>query len=432
MRNNRGQGSKNGHSELDIFKGRWAVRWRQGLEGQSDTRCGDMWPVYKWLASLLEGEYRRWQTMGDGSNEREERERMISGPAPEGSLHLLGGQNLDHPQSSFFYENGENAALNESGRGWGVVRDDDGACLRMLHAARRARPWGKQSRVLKWNEERHEVGHEERHEEGTSSSDVKGVGIGSQASGVNSRGGGMLVMSSFIEGVEVEQETIAEFLTCAWLPAAKISRLLQNSCACVERVLMRSDSEATMAKVNTKLKRARPEQDSGSGGENDVSSGASRGGEIEPTSMSRVASSGLGKGGVMGKLGECLSSPGGIRMVKSISNGRGMLATGVRLGPDEVKQTGMTLSGLGEGGAMRPFGESLGSPGGVRTVESIGEGGRSGELSGTVSELTIVGSGVDSSSRSPSTRDGDSVADGKSLDAGRMGNAEGNTAGRSG
>ncbi|KAH9177867.1 hypothetical protein EDB89DRAFT_1901969 [Lactarius sanguifluus] len=75
MRNNRGQGSKNGRSELDIFKGRWAVRWRRGLEGQSDTRRRDMQPVYEWLASLLEGEYRQRRTMGDRSNEWEERER---------------------------------------------------------------------------------------------------------------------------------------------------------------------------------------------------------------------------------------------------------------------------------------------------------------------------------------------------------------------
>ncbi|KAH9019141.1 hypothetical protein EDB85DRAFT_2154036 [Lactarius pseudohatsudake] len=55
------------------------------------------------------------------------------------------------------------------------------------------------------------------------------------------------------------------------------------------------------------------------------------------------------------------------------------------------------------------------------------KGGHSGELSGAVSELAID-AGVDSSSRPPSTRDGDSVAGGQSLDAGKMGskpNAEG-------
>ncbi|KAH9172093.1 hypothetical protein EDB89DRAFT_1906377 [Lactarius sanguifluus] len=78
MRNNRGQGSKNGRSELDIFKGRWVVRWRRGHEGQSDTRHGDAQPVYERLASLLEGEYGRQRTMGNGSNEREERERELS------------------------------------------------------------------------------------------------------------------------------------------------------------------------------------------------------------------------------------------------------------------------------------------------------------------------------------------------------------------
>ncbi|KAH9060405.1 hypothetical protein EDB83DRAFT_2315698 [Lactarius deliciosus] len=78
--------------------------------------------------------------------------------------------------------------------------------------------------------------------------------------------------------------------------------------------------------------------------------GTSRGGDIRPNIVSRVASSGLGEGGVMGTFRESLSSPGGVRMVKSIGKGRGETATGARPGLDEVEQTGVTPSGFGKVG----------------------------------------------------------------------------------
>ncbi|KAH8979962.1 hypothetical protein EDB86DRAFT_2835590 [Lactarius hatsudake] len=64
-------------SDLDILKGvvRWAVRRRREGDGQRSTRREGALPGYEGLGSLLQGEYGRRWTMGDGGNEREERER---------------------------------------------------------------------------------------------------------------------------------------------------------------------------------------------------------------------------------------------------------------------------------------------------------------------------------------------------------------------
>ncbi|KAH8976709.1 hypothetical protein EDB86DRAFT_2839386 [Lactarius hatsudake] len=56
-------------SDLDILKGvaRWAVRRKWEGDGQRSTRHEGALPGYEGLGSLLQGEYRRRQTMGAGA-----------------------------------------------------------------------------------------------------------------------------------------------------------------------------------------------------------------------------------------------------------------------------------------------------------------------------------------------------------------------------
>ncbi|KAH9176830.1 hypothetical protein EDB89DRAFT_1902630 [Lactarius sanguifluus] len=74
MMNRRSRGSENGRSELDILKGRWAVR-RDGMAmDKGDTRRGDARPVFEGLGSILKGEYERRRSMATAGERERERE----------------------------------------------------------------------------------------------------------------------------------------------------------------------------------------------------------------------------------------------------------------------------------------------------------------------------------------------------------------------
>ncbi|KAH9177186.1 hypothetical protein EDB89DRAFT_2240005 [Lactarius sanguifluus] len=79
MRNIRGRGSVNGRSELDIFKGRWAVRRRRGVEGQRQHEArprGDARLAYGgWGASCQGVDGGPWRRRGEGEGDGERGER---------------------------------------------------------------------------------------------------------------------------------------------------------------------------------------------------------------------------------------------------------------------------------------------------------------------------------------------------------------------
>ncbi|KAH9163454.1 hypothetical protein EDB89DRAFT_2247537 [Lactarius sanguifluus] len=84
MMNRRSRGSENGRSELDILKGRWAVR-RDGMAmDKGDTRCGDAWPVFEGLGSILKGEYERRRSMVTAGERERERDYPVA-PSPSTS-----------------------------------------------------------------------------------------------------------------------------------------------------------------------------------------------------------------------------------------------------------------------------------------------------------------------------------------------------------
>ncbi|KAH9011810.1 hypothetical protein EDB85DRAFT_1900787 [Lactarius pseudohatsudake] len=63
---------------------------RTGVEGQSDMRRGDARPVYEGLGSLLQGEYGRRRSMGDGRRASEGKE-MASEESSEIGPHVRPG-----------------------------------------------------------------------------------------------------------------------------------------------------------------------------------------------------------------------------------------------------------------------------------------------------------------------------------------------------
>ncbi|KAH9010695.1 hypothetical protein EDB85DRAFT_2233205 [Lactarius pseudohatsudake] len=459
----------------------------------------------------------------EGKRGEGERERPISGPAPVGSLHLPGVEILTVPgqaSSSDFVEsfggkNGEKVGVNE---GWdgGVVLSDKGAAWgwaegkegkdggteavaarpkktrEMRRKRKQSTRWSSRgSRYGAWRNDDsstkrgHEAGHEEGYKEGRSASDkwegskerggawsvdVKGAGIGSQGSGEDGMGGGVLVMSSFTEGVRVERETTAELLSCAWRTreGAVIEHAMVKA-PCVLEFRPRKSSVKDEAwgarRVLLKLEPirgsvARLGGVTLTGGEaftlasklvcvcgkgfDEIRNCDSRNGEAEREvdgSESGAGKRGESVGMDMWRTG-CVEVAGrelsrGVETRKAI--GGEMSSSGGTSREGDIGPNIVTSSGLGEGGVMRPFGESLSRPGGVTMVDDWwGEtgmlsenlsgggswgtislddgGGRSGEL-GRSRRTVTIGAGVDSSSRSSSTRDGDSDAGDKSLDA---------------
>ncbi|KAH9011059.1 hypothetical protein EDB85DRAFT_1901390 [Lactarius pseudohatsudake] len=76
---------------------------RTGVEGQSDMRRGDARPVYEGLGSLLQGEYGRRRSMGDGRRASEGKEMASEErecPEPGASLQRMQAEDPGAPQPS--------------------------------------------------------------------------------------------------------------------------------------------------------------------------------------------------------------------------------------------------------------------------------------------------------------------------------------------
>ncbi|KAH9032984.1 hypothetical protein EDB85DRAFT_2274879 [Lactarius pseudohatsudake] len=445
-------------------------------------------PLARRLAFVgVHGEGERWE----GERERErERECRPSYPYISRGVEILtvpGQASSSEFCRGFDAENGEFGGLNEGwdeGVGWAEGKEGkDGGTEAIAARPKKTREMGREvvmkgrrrqgrkrhiwqssrgSRYGAWgNGDSSTKGKEGGHEEGTSPSDVRSAGTGLRASGEDNRGGGVLVrLLSTSEGVGAEREMRAKLLT--WRTREEAVTVIELAIVKAFRVLgfrpMESSCVGSSANTNppgsnTKLRRwgvycssrnryakasrdfklaaslrlpakiSRLLQNSDSGEIADEASDGvtSREREFEPIDVTLSDRCG---GSEWGKMG---ASSGASRR--------------------EEIETDVSSSGLGEGGVTRPFGESLSSPGGVRTVDNWwGEtgtlsenlsgggsrgtmslddkGGRFGEFSETASE-SRSDAGVDLSSRSPSARDGDSVAGGKSLDAWETGSKHG-------